>query len=179
MEKRDSSRNYLLVAGLLLLIAIVLLMNPFKSANSNNPVLLEEISEENNTENQMNPALEARSTGKTRKDEPVDESEAIFDIVEVEPEFIGGEIAMQNFIKSRVKYPELSIQMGDQGKVYVKFVVEKSGFINHISIARGVTEELNQEAMRVIKTMPRWNPGRQRGEPVRTRVVVPIVFRLG
>ena len=179
MEKLDSSRNYILAAGVLLLIAIVLLMNPFKSATSKNPDLMEEISEENVTENQMNPATEPRSTGKTRKEEPVDESEAVFDIVEIEPEFIGGEVAMQNFIKSRVKYPEYAIQMGDQGKVYVKFVVEKSGYINHISIARGVTEELNQEAMRVIKSMPRWNPGMQRGEPVRTRVVVPIVFRLG
>ena len=107
---------------------------------------------------------------------PVDE---IFDVVEDEPGFPGGEDEMQKFIKSNIKYPEMSIQMGDQGKVYVRFVVEKDGKISNVSIARSVTPELDKEAMRVVKQMPSWSPGKQRGRPVRTNVVIPIVFRLG
>lgn len=175
MEKRESSKNYWIAAGFLMMIALFLIINPFKSDKSNGSIEVVDMP----AEDEIDFTAVPRSTGKTRSEERVDEREPIFDFVEVEPEYIGGEVAMQNFIKSRVKYPEFSIQMGDQGKVYVKFVVEKSGYINHISIARGVTEELNQEALRVIKAMPRWNPGKQGGESVRTRVVVPIVFRLG
>lgn len=103
----------------------------------------------------------------------------IFDVVEEEPLFPGGEEAMQSFIKSKVKYPEMSIQMGDQGKVYVRFVVEKDGSITNVSVARGVTPELDKEAIRVVKMMPNWSPGKQRGRAVRTNVVIPIVFKLG
>lgn len=107
---------------------------------------------------------------------PADE---IFDVVEDEPAFPGGEEAMQKFIKSNIKYPEMSIQMGDQGKVFVRFVVEKDGSISNVTIARGVTPELDKEAMRVVRNMPKWSPGKQRGRPVRTNVVIPIVFKLG
>lgn len=110
---------------------------------------------------------------------PADEYEGeIFDVVETEPQFSGGEMAMQDFIKKKVKYPEMAIQMGDQGKVYVRFVIEKDGSVTNVDIARGVTPELDKEAMRVIRMMPKWIPGKQRGKPVRTAVVVPIVFKL-
>jgi protein TonB len=108
----------------------------------------------------------------------VDYDGEIFDVVEAEPQFSGGEIAMQDFIKKKVKYPEMAIQMGDQGKVYVRFVVEKDGSVTNVEIARGTTKELDLEAMRVIRMMPKWIPGKQRGKPVRTRVVVPISFKL-
>lgn len=107
---------------------------------------------------------------------PADE---IFDVVEEEPAFPGGEDKMQDFIKKNVKYPDMSVQMGDQGKVYVRFVVEKDGSITNVTIARGVTPELDKEAMRVVKMMPNWSPGKQRARPVRTNVVIPIVFKLG
>ena len=107
---------------------------------------------------------------------PADE---IFDVVEEEPAFPGGEDKMQEFIKKNVKYPDMSVQMGDQGKIYVRFVVEKDGSITNVSIARGVTPELDKEAMRVVKMMPNWSPGKQRARPVRTNVVIPIVFKLG
>jgi protein TonB len=110
---------------------------------------------------------------------PPPPAEEIFDVVEEEPSFPGGEEAMQKFIKANIKYPEMSIQMGDQGKVFVRFVVEKDGSISNVTIARGVTPELDKEAMRVVKSMPNWSPGKQRGRPVRTNVVIPIVFKLG
>jgi protein TonB len=106
-------------------------------------------------------------------------AEEIFDVVEEEPAFPGGEEKMQDFIKKNVKYPDMSVQMGDQGKVYVRFVVEKDGSITNVSVARGVTPELDKEAMRVVKMMPNWSPGKQRARPVRTNVVIPIVFKLG
>lgn len=110
---------------------------------------------------------------------PPPPAEEIFDVVEDEPGYPGGEEAMQKFIKTNIKYPEMSIQMGDQGKVFVRFVVEKDGSVSNVSVARGVTPELDKEAMRVVKTMPNWSPGKQRGRPVRTNVVIPIVFKLG
>jgi protein TonB len=110
---------------------------------------------------------------------PPPPAEEVFDVVEDEPGFPGGEEEMQRFIKSNIKYPEMSIQMGDQGKVYVRFVVEKDGSISNVSIARSVTTELDKEATRVVKQMPKWSPGKQRGRPVRTNVVIPIVFKLG
>lgn len=110
---------------------------------------------------------------------PAPVQDEIFDVVEDEPGFPGGEEKMQLFIKSNIKYPDMSIQMGDQGKVYVRFVVEKDGSISNVSIARSVTPELDKEAMRVVKMMPNWSPGKQRGRPVRTNVVIPIVFKLG
>jgi protein TonB len=110
---------------------------------------------------------------------PPPPAEEIFDVVEDEPGFPGGEEEMQKFIKSKVNYPEMSIQMGDQGKVYVRFVVEKDGSISNAKIARGVTPELDKEALRVVNQMPNWSPGKQRGRPVRTNVVIPIVFKLG
>ncbi len=110
---------------------------------------------------------------------PAPVQEEIFDVVEDEPAYPGGEAEMQKFIKSNIKYPEMSIQMGDQGKVYVRFVVEKDGSISNVSIARSVTPELDKEAIRVVRMMPSWSPGKQRGRPVRTNVVIPIVFKLG
>ena len=107
---------------------------------------------------------------------PVEEA---FDVVEDEPLFPGGEEAMSRFIKTNIKYPEMSIQMGDQGRVFVRFVVEKDGSITNVTIARSVTPELDKEAQRVVKSMPNWSPGKQRGRPVRTNVVIPIVFKLG
>lgn len=103
----------------------------------------------------------------------------IIEFPEEEASFPGGEEAMVAFIRKNIKYPEMSVQMGDQGKVYVRFVVEKDGSITNVTIARGVTPELDKEALRVVKMMPGWNPGKQRARPVRTNVVIPIVFKLG
>lgn len=105
--------------------------------------------------------------------------EEILDIVEEEPEFPGGEEAMMKFLQTNIKYPPMAIQMGDQGKVYVRFVVEPDGSISNAEVARGVTTEIDREALRVVNTMPKWKPGKQRGRAVRVRIVVPIVFKLG
>lgn len=104
--------------------------------------------------------------------------EEIIAFPEVNAEFPGGASALQQHISNHLIYPEVSKDMGDQGKVYLSFVVEKDGNITNIKVERGVTMELDREAKRIIRTMPKWNPGKVNGEPVRTRVYLPLIFRI-
>ncbi|MCH2235787.1 MAG: energy transducer TonB [Crocinitomicaceae bacterium] len=113
-------------------------------------------------------------------DTPVEiEEEPIVDFAEVDPMFPGGEAEMNKFIQENVEYPQMSIEMGEQGIVYVEFVVNKNGSIEQVKVVRGVSDALDAEAKRVVKTMPRWTPGEQAGKPVRVRFTIPIHFRLG
>ena len=106
-----------------------------------------------------------------------DDSEA-----SVEPDmpatFPGGEVKMMEYLRENLKYPESVREKGIEGKVYVQFVVEKDGSINDVKILRSVCKELDNEAVRVIKAMPKWNPGTQNGEPVRTTMMLPINFKI-
>lgn len=104
--------------------------------------------------------------------------EEVFDVVEKEPTYPGGEEAMQAYIKANIKYPEEAVKNKEQGRVYVKFIIEKDGSVSNVKIARGVSPSLDAEALRVIQAMPKWNPGTQKGKAVRTNVVVPIAFKL-
>ncbi len=107
------------------------------------------------------------------------EEEPILDIAEVEPSFPGGPAAMAAWIQKEVKYPELASEMGEQGMVYVKFVVNKDGSIEQVSVRKGVSDALDKEAIRVVKAMPKWTPGEQAGKPVRVSFTLPISFKLG
>jgi protein TonB len=107
-----------------------------------------------------------------------DTTSAPYAVVEQMPEFPGGEAAMQRYLKSSIKYPNIAMENGIQGKVYVGFVVERNGSISNVRIARGVDASLDKEAMRVIKLMPKWIPGKQNGEPVRVSFTAPINFAL-
>lgn len=100
------------------------------------------------------------------------------DTVDVPAAFPGGTEAMQEFIGRNVQYPEISRELGDQGKIYVTFVVEIDGRLSDIEILKGATEELNREALRVVSLMPDWTPGEKDEEIVRSRCVVPITFSL-
>jgi protein TonB len=99
-------------------------------------------------------------------------------VVEQMPEFPGGEAALQRYLHTSVKYPNIAMENGIQGKVYVGFVVERNGSISNVRIARGVDASLDKEAMRVVKLMPKWIPGKQNGEPVRVSFTAPINFVL-
>ncbi|MBK6284938.1 MAG: energy transducer TonB [Draconibacterium sp.] len=94
------------------------------------------------------------------------------------PEFPGGEMALRTHIANAVKYPVTAQEKGIQGKVYVTFVVDKDGFVKNTSIARGVDPSLDSEALRVIKNLPNWKPGMQKGVPVNVSYTVPINFKL-
>ncbi len=102
-----------------------------------------------------------------------------FDFPDVDPSFVGGAAAMSQWILDNVDYPEISREMGEQGKVYVKFVVDKKGNISKVSIRQGVSDALDAEAKRVVKKMPKWVPGEVNGKPVRVNFTLPIHFRLG
>jgi protein TonB len=97
---------------------------------------------------------------------------------EIMPEFIGGEDALIRFLNKKIIYPKYEIEQGIVGTVIVEFVVDKDGSINDAKIIKGVTAGMNQEALRVVKMMPRWNPGMQGGEPVKVLFNVPITFQL-
>ena len=112
------------------------------------------------------------------KQEEEEATEEIFVVVEDQPEFPGGMSALMKFLGDNIKYPVIAQENGIQGRVITNFVVERDGSISDVQVIRGQDPSLDKEAVRVIKTMPRWTPGQQRGKPVRVRFTLPVVFRL-
>lgn len=104
--------------------------------------------------------------------------EKVYDFVEEDPAYPGGVDAMTKFIVEHVEYPEDARKNGEQGVVYVKFIVAKSGAITGVGIRKGVSEKLSAEAIRVVTEMPNWIPGEQNGKPVAVNYTLPIHFRL-
>lgn len=113
----------------------------------------------------------------TQKEEEEEDTQVFF-IVEDMPEFPGGELALRQFIANAIKYPVIAQENGIQGRVYVTFVVNTDGSVADARIARGVDPSLDKEALRVVNTLPKWKPGKQRGKPVRVSYTVPINFVL-
>lgn len=105
-------------------------------------------------------------------------SDEIFMVVEEQPEFPGGNEALMKYISDNIKYPADAVSKGIQGRVITNFVVEKDGTLTDVQVARGVDPSLDKEAIRLIESMPRWIPGKQRGEVIRVRFALPVVFRL-
>ncbi len=111
------------------------------------------------------------------EEEEVDE-DVIFTVVEDQPEFPGGEEARQRFLEDNLRYPTMAREAGIQGTVFVTFVVETDGSVTDVRVLRGIGGGCDEEAVRVVNMMPRWEPGRQRGQPVRVQFNMPIRFRL-
>lgn len=101
-----------------------------------------------------------------------------FTFVEQPPSFPGGEAKMMAFLSEHIHYPETARQAGITGKVLIKFVIDSDGSVTDITVLRGIGGGCDSEAVRVVKAMPRWNPGRQEGKPVRVYFTLPITFRL-
>lgn len=99
-------------------------------------------------------------------------------VSEIMPEFPGGEVALRSFLARNTKYPEVALQAGVKGKVYVRFVIETNGEVSNVQIARGVDPALDAEAIRVVSALPKWRPGLQGGRPVRVSYTVPIHFQI-
>ena len=112
------------------------------------------------------------STAQTKK------NNMVYDVVEVMPQFPGGQIAMMKYIMENMKYPEQAMKEGIQGRVTVRFIVEKDGSISDVKPVLSVHPLLNKEAVRVVKSMPKWTPGKQNGKPVRVRFNLPVMFKL-
>ena len=108
-----------------------------------------------------------------------EEEEVVFVVVETMPEFPGGQQALFKYLSENVKYPVIAQENGIQGRVICQFVVNKDGSIVDVEVVRsGGDASLDKEAVRVIKSMPKWKPGKQRGKAVRVKYTVPVNFRL-
>ncbi|MCO5262398.1 MAG: TonB family protein [Lentimicrobium sp.] len=118
-----------------------------------------------------------RMKGEAVAEEEVAEAE-IFMVVEEAPVFPGGEEARIRFLQENIRYPQLARESSIQGTVYVTFVVELNGAINDVRVLRGIGGGCDEEAVRVIKAMPKWIPGKQRGKPVRVQFNMPVKFIL-
>lgn len=143
---------------------------------------VEVVEEEEDIENELtmtdmdideNTELEFEGGGEEKAKE-----DKIFAVVEEDPTFPGGEQKMMKYIQEHVNYPDMAKEMDVQGTVYVKFVVEKDGSITNIQVLQGIGSGCDKEAKRVVRNMPKWDPGEQRGRPVRVHIRVPIRFQL-
>jgi tonB family C-terminal domain len=105
-------------------------------------------------------------------------NDKVYEVCEQMPTFPGGDAAMMKYLSENVKYPALAIKAQEQGRVVVSFTVEKDGAISDVKVARSVTPSLDAEAVRVVKAMPKWTPGKQDGQLVRVRYNVPVSFKL-
>lgn len=103
-----------------------------------------------------------------------EEVEQIFTIVEDKPGFPGGDAAMYKYLGKNINYPSQARRMGIEGRVFVQFVVNKDGSISDVQAIKGIGAGCDEEAERVIKSMPKWKPGKQRGRPVKVRMVLPV-----
>lgn len=106
------------------------------------------------------------------------EEDKVFVVVEDQPEFPGGEKARMRYLRNSIEYPQLARESGIEGTVYVTFVVEKDGSITNVKVLRGIGGGCDKEAIRVVKEMPKWEPGKQRGKAVRVQFNMPIRFTL-
>ena len=113
------------------------------------------------------------------EEEEEEKEEGIIEFPDVEAEFIGGAQALMKYISSNIQYPPTSIEMNEQGKVYLSFVVEPDGSISNVVVERGVSPDLDKEAKRVVRSMPNWKPGESKAKKSRTRCRLPINFQLG
>ena len=105
-------------------------------------------------------------------------NDKVYEVCEQMPTFPGGDAALMKYLSENVKYPALAIKAQEQGRVVVSFTVEKDGAISDVKVARSVTPSLDAEAVRVVKAMPKWTPGKQGGQLVRVRYNVPVSFKL-
>ncbi|SMO54895.1 energy transducer TonB [Solitalea koreensis] len=146
------------------------------------PPVQEEIKAQVGTE-----TVKGKDTGPPPVEEPtisgngnavVEESNEVFYHVEENPEYPGGIDQIGKFIGKTLRYPPMARETGVQGRVTVTFVVEKDGSITDVTVLRGIGSGCDEEAVRVIKAMPKWKPGKQNGKPVRVHFSLPIMFRL-
>ena len=111
------------------------------------------------------------------EEEDVQEQE-IFQIVEEMPAYPGGDQKLMEYVAKNIKYPQIARETGIQGRVFVGFVVEPDGSVSNVKVLRGIGGGCDEEAVRVVKSMPKWKPGKQRGKAVRVSYMLPVNFKL-
>lgn len=142
------------------------------------PPITEDIIEEENTEVEPTPVVETPPPVAVAPVEEVVIEDEIIDFPDTEAGFPGGAAAMQKWIADNVQYPQTAIEMNEQGRVYLSFVVEPDGSISNIAVERGVSSDLDREAKRLLRKMPKWSAGEAGGRKARTRCRLPINFTL-
>ena len=111
------------------------------------------------------------------EEEDIQEAE-IFTIVEEMPDFPGGTQKLADYLAKNIKYPQMARESGIQGRVFISFVVEPDGSVSNVNVMRSLGGGCDEEAVRVVKAMPKWKPGKQRGKPVRVSYILPVNFKL-
>jgi protein TonB len=106
------------------------------------------------------------------------DGEPILTAVEKQPEFLGGTSELYKYIGTHLKYPKVAAERGIEGRVFVKFIVDREGNVQNPEILKGTYPAIDQEALRVISSLPKWEPGKQNGKPVNVYFTMPIVFKL-
>ena len=129
-----------------------------------------------NAEVEQNEVIEEYVAPEVVEEEVVEQE--IFQIVEEMPSFPGGEGKLLEYVATHIKYPQIARETGIQGRVFVGFVVEPDGSISNVKLLRGIGGGCDEEAMRVIKSLPKWKPGKQRGKAVRVSYQIPVLFKL-
>lgn len=124
------------------------------------------------------PTLTQVVAATTKTPPSVEPVEVIVDFAEISPAFVGGQAALMKFLGDNMRYPQVDVEMGNEGRVICTFVVEKDGSITDIKVLRGVSPTIDREAVRVISEMPNWKPGFQNGKTVRVKFTLPVHFRL-
>lgn len=109
-------------------------------------------------------------------EEPVDD---FVTIAEKMPEYDGGLSSFYKYVRKKMKYPTQARKMGVEGKVFIEFIIDKTGALTEVKVIKGIGAGCDEEALKVIKNSPAWIPGKQRGKPVKVKMVLPIIFRLG
>ena len=122
------------------------------------------------------PVVEKKEEPKPEPPKP--KADEIFTAVEQDAQFPGGQAKLMQWLSSNIRYPDIAQQNGVQGRVVVKFVVEKDGSVSNPTIVKGVDKDLDAEALRVVKRMPKWQPGKNNGQPVRSYFTLPVQFKL-
>ena len=111
--------------------------------------------------------------------EPEEETDQVFTIVEESATPKGGMAAFYKFVGDKIKYPPQARRMGIEGRVFVEFVIGKDGTLSEVRAIKGIGAGCDEEAVRIVQSAPAWNPGKQRGKPVKQRYTLPIIFKLG
>ena len=132
-----------------------------------------------NTEDDRNLGVEIREYVQARQEEVIEEEEIPFVMVEEKPKFMGGdENTFTRWVAERLVYPEIAKENSVQGRVILQFRVNTDGSVSDVTVVRGVDPSLDREAVRVVSSSPRWEPGRQRNKPVRVVYTFPVIFQL-
>ncbi|MEE2953732.1 MAG: energy transducer TonB [Bacteroidota bacterium] len=140
------------------------------------PEVIEVVEDEVEIEEELE--IEDTETDEDEIIEIEEDDDEFFMVVEQMPIFPGGDLGLMKYIQRNVRYPAIAKEYNITGKVYVSFIVDKQGSVTNVKVVRGVDKNLDAEAVRVVKSLPKYKPGKQRGKPVRVMFTIPINFTL-